>query len=342
MSFKEPLHEIAHLAITELFTPKFDESLRFFTDLLGMSITEQEDGVAYLRAYEDRYHHSLKLTASNEAGIGAVCWRTTSPQALERRVAELQAQGIAGEWVEGHKGYGRAYEFKTTSGHRQRLFWDVEYYKPADHEKSRLLSRMTRRPNRGVPVRRLDHINLMSTNPTADGEMFQNALGFRKNERAVMGDTELACWLSTNPLVHEVAFTIDQHSSGGRLHHVAFWYGNPGQMLDIADLLAEEDIQIEAGPARHGISQAYFMYVYEPGGNRIELFGDQGYLIFDPEWQCLTWDENNFMKDGAIWFGGELPPDFFIYGTPIVEEAIHALRVAKGEVAAPAEMEPAE
>ena len=86
MSFKEPIHDIAHLAITELFTPKFDESLWFFTDIIGMTITEQEDGVAYLRAYEDRYHHSLKLTAHPEAGVGTVCWRTTSPQALERRV----------------------------------------------------------------------------------------------------------------------------------------------------------------------------------------------------------------------------------------------------------------
>lgn len=336
MSFKEPIHDIAHLAITELFTPKFDESLWFFTDIIGMTITEQEDGVAYLRAYEDRYHHSLKLTAHPEAGVGTVCWRTTSPQALERRVAELEAQGRDGKWVEGGKGYGKAYEFTTSSGHIQRIFWDVEYFKPSDEEKSRLLNRASKRPNRGVPVRRLDHINLMTKDPAGDAKIMMDGLGFRKTERAVMGEAELACWLTTNPLVHEVAFTIDQHGPGGRLHHVAFGYTNPGQMLDVADLLAEHDIHIEAGPARHGISQAYFMYLYEPGGNRIELFGDQGYLIFDPEWRTVTWDESNFFKDGAIWFGGDLPPDFFIYGSPIVEEATLALRAAKGD------MEPAE
>ena len=31
------------------------------------------------------------------------------------------------------------------------------------------------------------------------------------------------------------------------------------------------------------------MYVIEPGGNRIELFGDSGYLIFDPDWKTIEW-----------------------------------------------------
>lgn len=330
MSFKELIHDIAHLAIVELYTPKFEESLDFFTRILGMNVTEQEEGVAYLRAYEDRYHHSLKLTAHHEAGVGKVCWRTMSPQALERRVAELEAQGHQGKWVETNKGYGRAYEFRT-SAHCFHLFWDVEHYKAEGDQKSRLLSRASKRPDRGVPVRRLDHVNLMTTNPRGDAKILQDTLGFRKTERAVMGDLELACWLTTNPLVHEVAFTIDQHGGGGRLHHLAFGYTNPGQMLDVADLLVEEDIHIEAGPARHGISQAYFIYLYEPGGNRIELFGDQGYMIFDPEWETLTWDEESFWRDGAIWIGGDLPQDFFIYGTPIVEGAVAALKAAKGE-----------
>ena len=37
-----------------------------------------------------------------------------------------------------------------------------------------------------------------------------------------------------------------------------------------ADILTEHGIPIEAGPAKHTISQAFFPYLFEPGGNRID------------------------------------------------------------------------
>ena len=59
-------------------------------------------------------------------------------------------------------------------------------------------------------------------------------------------------------------------------------------------MFAERDIVIfETGPAKHGTTQAWFLYVFEPGGNRVELFGDTGYLIFDPEWETVVWDVAN-------------------------------------------------
>ncbi|MEH7177863.1 hypothetical protein [Neobacillus vireti] len=57
------------------------------------------------------------------------------------------------------------------------------------------------------------------------------------------------------------------------------------------------------------------MYVFEPGGNRVELFGDSGYLILDPDWKTVTWNENELEK-GVIWYGSALPEEYFLYGTP--------------------------
>lgn len=338
MSFQEQIHDVAQLAMVELFTPKFEESFWFFHDVLGMTPTEDDGKSCYLRGYEDRYHHSLKLTRSDAAGVGTVSWRAASPQALERRVAAIEATGRPGKWVEGHKGYGRAYEFTTPDGHVQHIFWDVEYFKPSEEQKSKLLSRIQKRPLRGVPVRRIDHLNLLCSDVTKNAQFLQDSLGFLKRENVIFGgEQELACWLSCSPMVHEVAFTVDQAGPGNRLHHLAFWYGNQGQMLDLADVLADYGVTIEAGPAKHGISQAYFIYVYEPGGNRIELFGDAGYLIFDPEWKTLTWTEENFFDAGGVWYGGELPQDFFVYGTPIVEAAMEAQADEKEAVQEPAE-----
>ena len=79
---KEPMFEVAQLAHVEIFTPKPDETLHFFTELLGLEETEREGQSVYLRAYEDFYHHTLKVTEARKPGLGHVAWRTTSPQAL--------------------------------------------------------------------------------------------------------------------------------------------------------------------------------------------------------------------------------------------------------------------
>jgi len=59
-----------------------------------------------------------------------------------------------------------------------------------------------------------------------------------------------------------------------------------------------------------------FLYVFEPGGNRIELFGNSGILQFEPDYETVTWDLADF--DTGIAIGGaNLPAEtYFVYGTP--------------------------
>lgn len=200
------------------------------------------------------------------------------------------------------------------------ILWEVEYYQTPDHLKTPLLNRPQKRPLRGVPVRRLDHVNLLASDVTPNKNFMIENLGFRLREHIVLNNgAEAGAWLSVSPLVHEIALMGDQTGSKGRLHHVCYWYGYPQNLNDLADVFREEGIFIEAGPGKHGISQAMFMYVYEPGGNRVELFGDPGYLIFDPDWKPIKWTEET-LAAGIVWFGGNLPGEFFLYGTPNVKE----------------------
>jgi catechol 2,3-dioxygenase len=55
--------------------------------------------------------------------------------------------------------------------------------------------------------------------------------------------------------------------------------------------------------------------VYEPGGNRIEVFSG-GYLIFTPDFEPVTWTQEERAK-GQAW-GLQLPETFHTYGTPVV------------------------
>ncbi|MGG4454096.1 catechol 2,3-dioxygenase [Brevibacillus porteri] len=318
---KEPIFDIAQIAHVEIFSPKPEETLWFFKELLGMEETTRQGQSVYLRAYEDFYHHTLKITEAKEAGMGHVAWRATSEAALERRVQALDASGYGQKWIEGDLGHGAAYQFVTPDGHKMELLWEVEYFQAPDEQKSKLLSRPQKRPLRGVPVRRLDHINLLASDVTKNRKFMMDQLGFRMRENIIMNDeSETAAWLSVSPLVHEIAFLGDQLGGKGRMHHLCYWYGYPQHLSDIADIFTEHDIQIEAGPGKHGVSQAYFMYVIEPGGNRVELFGDAGYMIFDPTWKTITWNEEQLSK-GIIWYGSPLPAEYFMYGTPVIEPA---------------------
>ena len=64
----EPLHDVARIGHAELLTPKPEESLRFFVDVLGMEEEAREGQSVYLRGWGDYLRYSLKLTESPQAG----------------------------------------------------------------------------------------------------------------------------------------------------------------------------------------------------------------------------------------------------------------------------------
>ncbi|AXF57211.1 catechol 2,3-dioxygenase [Salicibibacter kimchii] len=308
--------DVAQLAHVELYSPKPEETLKFFTDFLGLQVTEREGQSVYLRAFEDFYHHTLKITEAKEAGMGHAAWRSSSKDALYKKVDSLEKSGYGKGWIEGDIGHGQAYQFLTPDGHHMEMLWDVDYFQTPEELKTKLKSRPQKKPNIGVPARRLDHINIMCDDVTQNKHFMADELDFKLRENIIMNDgLEMGAWMSVSPLVHEIALMKDQSGAKGRFHHVAYWYGYPQHLMDVADLLVENDIKIEAGPGKHGVSQAYFMYVFEPGGNRVELFGDAGYLILDPDWKPVTWYEDE-LDEAIVWYGDSIPQEYFLYGTP--------------------------
>lgn len=309
-------HDIAHLARTELYTPDPNGTLWFFTKLLGMYQTHQEGQSVYLRGYEDPYQWSIKVTEAREAGMCHSALRTSSPEALERRVKAIEDSTLEGKWYDGDFGYGKTYQFKNPDGHHVSLVWEAEKYQAPPELESKIVTRRSKKPLQGLPVKRIDHLNLLASDVTAVKEHMERDLGFRTTERVVDGSTEIGAWMSANILGHEVACMRDTMGERGKLHHVAMYYGIPQHNIDAAEMFREYDIEIEAGPDKHGITQGSFLYVFEPGGNRIELFGDTGYLHLEPDPPTYTWDMAD-MATGLAIGGANLPWEtYFTYGTP--------------------------
>src|SRR5262249_23842461 len=109
----------------------------------------------------------------------------------------------------------------------------------------------------------------------------------------------------------------DRTGCSGRLHHLAFATDTREDILRAADICLDKGVFIETGPHKHAIQQTFFLYVYEPGGNRIELCNPCARLIFAPDWQTISWSEAERAK-GQAW-GLATIPSFHTHGTPPIQ-----------------------
>ena len=311
--------DLAHLAHLELLTPKPDESLRFFVDVMGMTESGRRGESVYLRGWDDYEHHTLKLTASKVAAMGHMAYRATSPEALDHRVAIIERAGFGRGWTDGDLGHGRAYAFETTDGHSMEIYYETEWYRPPPELKPSLKNQAMRFPARGVNVRRLDHLNLLAADVPALRRFFEDIIGLRTTEMIVLdnGD-EAGTWMTTTNKSYDLAFTADHYGARGRFHHVTYAVDCREDVLRAADIFLEHGVHIETGPHKHAIQQTFFLYVYEPGGNRVEVANAGARLVLAPDWQPVIWTEAD-RKKGQAW-GLKTIESFHTHGTPPIEQ----------------------
>ncbi|RPK40031.1 catechol 2,3-dioxygenase [Streptomyces sp. ADI93-02] len=310
-----PLGDIAHLGHVELLTPDLDGSVRFFTDYLGLTVNGQDGDSVHLHTFDDYEHHSLVLTAAEKPGLRRTALRTSSEEALRRRVAELEATGHAGRWVEDEPGVGKLYLTADPDGHEIALYWESEYYQAPPELRPALKNQPQAKPNRGVGVRRLDHINFLAADVAANADFHQHVLGARPTEQIQLDTGRIgAKWLTFTDKSYDVVYTSDWTGSTGRLHHIAFATDTREDILRAADLAIDSGVFIETGPHKHAIQQTFFLYVYEPGGNRIELCNPLTRLVLAPDWPLVTWTEAERAR-GQAW-GLRTIESFHTHGTP--------------------------
>jgi len=313
----EPIRDIAHLGHVELLTPCLDDSLRYFTELLGMAVTDTEGGSAYLRGYGDYAHTTLKLTAAKEPGVGHVAWRAASPAALGRRVAAIARTGLGIGWCNGDVGHGKSFQFHDPDGHLMEIYYEESRYAAPEGMRSTLRNLPMKYPGQGIGVRRTDHLALLCQDVAQNRLFMQDTLGLALREQVVYrnGTQEIGSWMSPSPVHHEVAYVVDPTGSHGRLHHFSLWTDNRDDVLRAADIFRENGVFIEAGPSKHNNSQAFYIYSYEPGGNRIEIYTGS-FLVFAPDFEPVVWDE--MARGDGVYWGAPLPASFLDYATPNV------------------------
>ena len=315
----EPIFDVAHLGHVELLTDKPEASLAFFVDVLGLTESGREGDSVYLRAWDDYEYHTLKLTAADTTGMRHVGYRCASPQALARRVAAIEKLGAGVGWSDGDLGHGPAFQFRDPDGHLFEIYYETRRYDPPAHERPALKNQAQRYHGRGVGVRRLDHFNLLAGDVAAIRDFLPAALGSRVTEQIVLDNGDVGgCWFTVNNKSYDVAYTRDAHGAHGRFHHVTYALDQREDVLRAADIFLENGVFIETGPHKHAIQQTFFLYVYEPAGNRVEVANAGARLILAPDWQTVTWTEAERRK-GQAW-GLKTIESFHTHGTPPVKQ----------------------
>jgi catechol 2,3-dioxygenase len=293
---------IVRLSHVEYKVTDLAKSRAFYVDTLGLQVTHEDSDCLYLRAMEERGHHCISLVKSDDATVGVLGFKVFSEDDLDKAEAFFIAKGLPVKWIE-KPFMGRVLRTEDPWG------IPLEFYLKMDrlesiHQKYKLYN--------GVKPLRIDHFNMFSAN-VDDSVDFYNEIGFRTTEYTEDAETGRiwAAWMHRKGGVHDVAFT---NGVGPRLHHTAFWVPTPMNIIDLLDLMATTGWvgNIERGPGRHGISNAFFLYILDPDGHRIEIYCSD-YQTIDPDHEPIKWDLKDPQRQ-TLW-GAAAPRSWFEHGS---------------------------
>lgn len=304
-----PPFNVLRLSHIGLDVTDLAKSRMFYADLLGLQVTDEQEGSVYLRAMEERGHHCVALHKAEKAEVRYLAFKVFSEEDLDKAHSWFSSKGLPVAWTE------RPFQGRTLQTH-DPIGIPLEFYfrmdrLPPIHQKFGLYH--------GVKPLRIDHFNCFS--PDVDASVaFYNALGFRTTEYTEDEDSGRlwAAWMHRKGGVHDMAFT---NGYGPRLHHLAFWVPTPLNIIDLLDLMATTGYlaNIERGPGRHGISNAFFLYILDPDGHRIEIYCSD-YQTVDPDLEPIRWDLKDPQRQ-TIW-GAPAPRSWFEHGTPFLDATI--------------------
>jgi len=304
-----PAFNVVRVGYVEFLSTDLARSKAFWVDALGYVLTEETHDALFLRGYEERGHHSVVLRKAAQPAVAALGFKVFSEEDLDDAVLFCESRGIPHRFVE-KPAQGRTLSITDPAGMPLELYHEMAH---ADC--------MLRKYGhyRGSHILRIDHVNCFTPDVQASYE-FYNEIGFRPTEYTETEDGKdlWAMWMHRKGGVHDIAFT---NGRGPRLHHMGVWVSSVNNIIHTCDVLATTGWlkSMERGPGRHGISNAFFLYLRDPDGHRVELFTSD-YLTVDPDTKPLRWDLRDPQRQ-TLW-GAPAPRSWFEEGSIFVGQAL--------------------
>ena len=317
---QQPPFNILRLGYIEFQVTDLQRARDFYVDVIGLFESDRDGDCVYLRATEDREHHCLILRRAERPGVGHFAFKVAGDEDLDALAEKYRGLGCPVRWFaeSERRAQGRTLLVQDPLG------FPVAFY--ASMQPVEWLLQKYHQHRHGVPTR-LDHINVLTPDAQKGYGWYVDELGFNAAELTESDPPEnriWASWLYRKSTVHDIAVMT---GNGPAVHHAGFSVLEPMGVIRACDALAGAGYadNIERGPARHGISNALFVYVRDPDGNRIELYtGD--YLTTDRDAAPIRWNIDNPRRQ-TLW--GPPPPRRWF------EEAMAVASIETGEVIAP-------
>ena len=263
----ELVSDLAHLGPVEMFTPKGEESLRFFVETMGMEVEHQAGPSTYLRGWGDYQRWSLKLTESDTLGHGR-----PGPARVEPGGAGAAGGGGAGDRPR-HRldrraitaaGPATASPIPTATCSSSTTSASATtrraHLRAGAEERARPLHRPRLRGQAAGPL------NMLAADVRANRDFCVDALGYRLYERIELDDgSEAGAWMSATIAAHELIYTRDA------LGPAAACTTSPSGSTRARSACARPTsgstpaIEIEAAPSKHAIAQGFFLYGHRAG-----------------------------------------------------------------------------
>lgn len=301
-----PPVNIVRVSHVEYGVTDLDYTYNFYVNTLGYHCEEKTADSLYLRGMEERNHHSLVMVKADEPTVHRIGYKVASEEDLDKAERFFAQQGCPTAWVKKHA-QGRTLHTTDPYGVPLELYFEMAHGELLIQKYGLY---------RGSRVQRIDHVNLFHHDVNGATEFYCNELGFRLTEATVSDINEensdfWAAWMHRKGGVHDVAFT---NGLGPRLHHIGIWVPTSTDIIDFCDVLATSGHidAFERGPGRHGISNAFFLYIRDRDGHRIELFASD-YMTVDPDHPPRLWDLQDPQRQ-TLW-GQAAPRSWFELGS---------------------------
>ena len=303
----DPPFNIVRSSHVTLGVADLARSRAFYEGTLGLHVEDATREAIFLRGVEERQHHSLVLQTSAKPAAHHLGFKIGSEEDLDKAAAFFKSKSIKHAFVE------RPYQGRTLQV-VDPLDMPIELY--FKMEKREILLQQYAH-YKGVQPQRLDHFNIFA--PDLQGSLdFYASLGFRLTEYAEEDGPNgriAAAWTQRKGNVHDLAFT---NGRGPRLHHLAYWVPTALNIIHLCDVMATTGYlpNLERGPGRHGISNAFFLYVRCPDGHRTEIYTSD-YQTMDPDHEPIRWSLRDPRRQ-TLW-GQPAPKSWFEEGSAFAD-----------------------
>jgi catechol 2,3-dioxygenase len=253
-------------------------SREFYTEVLGLVVSDEDKDTLYLRGLEERAHHSLTIKRTqDEPACVRVGMRVRDEEQLERAKHTFEQHGLPCRWAdEPFQGrtlhtvdvVGTPLEIVASMTHQPRRDMQVHLHK-------------------GAASRRFDH-HQVTVPDVHKAAVFYTSLGFRIADYMTMGERPVGVFLHVKNTPYDLVFL---ERDGPAFHHYAYIVADVQSMLRACDVMGElgwgENVQF--GPGKHSVGHSYYVYLLDPDGHRVELLlapivymdGDDPPVVFD-------------------------------------------------------------